>query len=306
MEIDVNDQVHLSEFRSSDKPALIQYLNDPDIYDRTLRIPFPYTDVSADEWLALVATITQQQARPVHFAIRNAADALIGGCGFDGFQVGTSHRAEVGYWLARPFWSRGLMTAVVQRACRHAFEEFGLVKITAHVFSHNTASARVLEKCGFHEEGFLRKHFLKDGQFLDARLFLIAKAGIQRLTVATCTAAPPVHPPEVLPKSPVGEAIGYALNNWAALARYTEAGFLAIGRVAGWWCVTNEAGHTSRGCISWRPASFVPDVCTMADSGVRVGNPSIRLPRVLKLRCSVEILYRAAARSMRSWVSTRR
>jgi transposase len=34
--------------------------------------------------------------------------------------------------------------------------------------------------------------------------------------------------PEVLPKSPMAEALGYALNNWAALARYTEAGFLAI------------------------------------------------------------------------------
>jgi hypothetical protein len=34
--------------------------------------------------------------------------------------------------------------------------------------------------------------------------------------------------PEVLPKSPMGEAIGYALNNWAALVRYTEAGFLVI------------------------------------------------------------------------------
>ena len=63
------------------------------------------------------------------------------------------------------------MTAVVQRVCRHAFEEFGLAKITAHVFPHNPASARVLEKCGFQQEGFLRKHFLKDGQFVDARLF---------------------------------------------------------------------------------------------------------------------------------------
>jgi hypothetical protein len=34
--------------------------------------------------------------------------------------------------------------------------------------------------------------------------------------------------PEVLPKSPMGEAVGYALNNWEALRRYTEAGFLAI------------------------------------------------------------------------------
>jgi transposase len=34
--------------------------------------------------------------------------------------------------------------------------------------------------------------------------------------------------PEVLPKSPIAEALGYALNNWAALVRYTEGGFLAI------------------------------------------------------------------------------
>ncbi len=34
--------------------------------------------------------------------------------------------------------------------------------------------------------------------------------------------------PEVLPKSPMAEAIGYALNNWEALRRYTAAGFLAI------------------------------------------------------------------------------
>jgi RimJ/RimL family protein N-acetyltransferase len=171
----VSDQVRLSEFQASDKDALIAHLNDRDIYDRTLRIPFPYTDADADEWLALVAKVTRQQGRPVHWTIRSADDALIGGCGFDGLQVGKSHRAEVGYWLARPLWGRGIMTAVVQRVCRHAFEEFGLAKITAHVFSHNPASARVLEKCGFQQEGLLRKHFLKDGQFFDARLFALLR-----------------------------------------------------------------------------------------------------------------------------------
>jgi hypothetical protein len=91
----VSDQVHLSEFRASDKNALITHLHDRDIYDRTLRIPFPYTDATADEWLALVAKITAQQGRPVQFAIHSADDALIGACGFDGFQVSKSHRAEV-------------------------------------------------------------------------------------------------------------------------------------------------------------------------------------------------------------------
>jgi RimJ/RimL family protein N-acetyltransferase len=175
MNIAVSEQVHLSEFRASDRNALLAHLNDRDIYERTLRIPFPYTDADADEWLALVARITRQQGQQVHWAIRAADGALIGGCGFDGFRVGESHRAEVGYWLARPFWGRGIMTAVVRRLCEHAFAELGLAKITAHVFAHNPASARVLEKCGFHEEGFLRKHYLKDGKFIDARLFALLR-----------------------------------------------------------------------------------------------------------------------------------
>jgi RimJ/RimL family protein N-acetyltransferase len=171
MRIVVNDQVHLSGLRPSDRSALVQHLNDRDIYDRTLRIPFPYTDAAANEWLARVARIAQEQGRPVHWAIRGADDALIGACGFEGLQVGNPHRAEVGYWLAKPLWGRGIMTAVVQRVCRYAFEEFGLARIIAHVASHNPASARVLEKCGFQEEGFLRSHFFKDGRFIDARLF---------------------------------------------------------------------------------------------------------------------------------------
>jgi RimJ/RimL family protein N-acetyltransferase len=175
MKILVNEQVHLSEFRPSDKAALIEHLNDKDIYDRMLRIPFPYTEKAADEWLALVAKITQQQGRPVHFVIRSTDDALIGCCGFDDLKIGESHRAEVGYWLAKPFWGRGIMSAVVQRLCQHAFAAFELVKITAHVFAHNPASARVLEKCGFQEEGFLRKHYRKDGQFIDARLFALLR-----------------------------------------------------------------------------------------------------------------------------------
>ena len=91
------------------------------------------------------------------------------------FPVGQSHRAEIGYWLAKPFWGRGIMTAVVAGVCRHGFEEFGLVKIVAHVFTGNPASARVLEKCGFVQEGLFRKHFLKDGKLIDAWAFALIR-----------------------------------------------------------------------------------------------------------------------------------
>jgi [ribosomal protein S5]-alanine N-acetyltransferase len=175
MKIVVNGQIHLSEIRPSDKAALLQSLNDRDVYDRTLRIPFPYTEADADNWLALVANLTRQHGCACHWAIRTTEEAMIGACGFNGLEVGKSHRGEIGYWLAKPFWGQGIMTAVVQRLCQHAFEQLGLVKIMAHVFPPNLASARVLEKCGFQQEGLLRKHFLKEGKLLDAKLFALLK-----------------------------------------------------------------------------------------------------------------------------------
>lgn len=171
VKIVVNENVHLTEIRSSDKPALLAHMREKDIYDLTLRIPYPYTEATAEEFLAIVATMTQQHGRNAHWAIRNTEDYLIGVCGFSDFQLGKSHRAEIGYWLARPLWGQGIMTAVVQRVCQVAFEEFGLVKIVALVAATNVGSARVLEKCGFEQEGYLKKQYLKDGQYRDARLY---------------------------------------------------------------------------------------------------------------------------------------
>ncbi len=175
MKISVNHQVHLSEFQPSDQAACVEHLKEKEIYDRTLRIPYPYTETDFQAWLQIVERTTEQQGRPVQWAIRNVQEYLIGGCGFDGLQVGKSHQAEIGYWLAKPYWGRGIMTAVVRKACEFAFAEFGLVKIMAHVFANNSASAKVLEKCGFVQEGYLRKHYLKDGKYIDARLFALVR-----------------------------------------------------------------------------------------------------------------------------------
>jgi RimJ/RimL family protein N-acetyltransferase len=167
----VNDAVHLSEFDARDKAALIEHLNDQDIHAKLLRVPYPYTAGDADEWLEIVAKRTQQQGRPVNFAIRDRGGVLIGGCGYNDIDVGKSHKAELGYWLAKSRWGQGIMSDVVRRLCRYGFEELGLVKVTAHVFTGNPASARVLEKCGFVREGLLRQHFKKGGDLLDVWLY---------------------------------------------------------------------------------------------------------------------------------------
>jgi len=175
MNISVNDQIHLSVILPSDQAACVEHLKAKEIYDLTLRIPYPYTEADFRAWLEIVEKATMQQGQPVHWAIRDEKEFLIGGCGFSGLQVGGSHRAEIGYWLARPYWGQGIITAVVRRLCEFAFAELDLVKIEAQVFAGNAPSAKVLEKCGFQQEGYLRKHYLKDGKYLDARLFALVK-----------------------------------------------------------------------------------------------------------------------------------
>lgn len=168
MRLDVRDLISLTELRPDDRAACVHWLNDREIYERTLRIPHPYTDAHFTHWFSMVLKASQRHGGPAHFAVREG-DALIGGLGFDDLVPG--HRCELGYWLAKPWWGRGIMTAAVGKACAHAMAEWQLVRITAHVFTSNPASARVLEKNGFQCEGLLRKHFHKDGRFLDSRLF---------------------------------------------------------------------------------------------------------------------------------------
>jgi len=81
--------------------------------------------------------------------------------------------AEMGYWLAEPFWNKGIMSEVVSRFTDFVFEKFELNRLFAEPYIHNTASARVLEKAGFVLEGKLQSSVFKDGKVLDQ--FLYAK-----------------------------------------------------------------------------------------------------------------------------------
>lgn len=169
----VNDDIHLSNIRPDDKAAFVKHLNDEDTYRNTLRIPHPYTAEDAEKFVSIVTEATAKHGHPVHFAIRDQDNRLIGGCGFEGLTYG--HRAEIGYWLAKPYWGRGIMTDVVRSACDFALTEWKLVRITAHVFDFNEASARVLQENGFEFEGLLRKHHRKDGEFLNSKLYALVR-----------------------------------------------------------------------------------------------------------------------------------
>ena len=111
MYIPVTPSVSLTEIRSDDRSACINFLSEREIFLRSLNIPYPYTSDDFDQWLEMVNLSESRFGQPVQFAIRDSQGAMIGAIGFH--QITPSHRAEIGYWLGMPFWGRGIMTAAV-------------------------------------------------------------------------------------------------------------------------------------------------------------------------------------------------
>jgi RimJ/RimL family protein N-acetyltransferase len=169
--IRVDEELQLTEVRESDREYYVEYLNAREIYQNTLLIPSPYTLEHADAWIALNRAWQKDDPRLTHFAVRDTSGRLLGGADFQDLRIGHAHKAEIGYWTAKPFWGRGIMTRVVGKLCEIGFQEFGLQRITAMIFAGNTGSRRVLEKNGFVAEGRLRNYYRKNGQLLDAEAF---------------------------------------------------------------------------------------------------------------------------------------
>ena len=92
--------------------------------------------------------------------------AVIGTCGFHQLSK-RHHRAEIGYELHPDYWRQGLASEAIRAILRFGFEEMGLHRIEANVDPNNDASANLLRKLGFTEEGFLRERFYDNGRFVD-------------------------------------------------------------------------------------------------------------------------------------------
>ncbi len=155
------------EWRLDDANSLVRYANDREV-SKTLRdlFPHPYTISDANEFL----TRTIAKAPPENFCIE-IDGAAAGGIGIHPQTDVHRFSAQIGYWIGREFWGRGIITEVVTAFVKQAFETSDLRRIYAFAYSSNPASARVLEKAGFAFEGRLKDDVYKAGEFLDSLLY---------------------------------------------------------------------------------------------------------------------------------------
>ena len=170
MKIDLG-KYFLRSYQHSDKPALVKYADNYKIFRRLKdSFPHPYTEEDAEEWLGLACS----QNPELNFAIADENE-LIGAIGLQLQDDINRFSAEIGYWIAEPFWAQGIATSAVSAMTDYTFKHFKFNRLFAGVFEGNEASIKVLEKAGYKLEGKLRKAVYKDGNFSDQFIYSILK-----------------------------------------------------------------------------------------------------------------------------------
>jgi ribosomal-protein-alanine N-acetyltransferase len=163
----------LRHVRSSDAQSIVEHINNRKIFRNTLHIPYPYAVTDARAWLRRTLSMYRKQ-RPVNFNLAIVVnDIMIGSVGLNHIEYG--HKAEIGYWLAEPYWGQGIMSEAVGTITAYGFKHFKLKRIYAYVFLYNRPSHQVLKKNGFQVEGILQKNIKKGSLLLDEYVLALIK-----------------------------------------------------------------------------------------------------------------------------------
>jgi len=145
------DRLRLRPWLESDAPILFRYASDPEVGPRAGWPPHKSIEESRDiirnvfsndhTW-ALVLKETEEPIGCMGYYPYGDSNIGIG-----------ENDAEVGYWIARPYWNLGLCTEALKVMIDYCFNDIGFRTIWSDCFTDNPASGRVMEKCGFHDTG---------------------------------------------------------------------------------------------------------------------------------------------------------
>ncbi len=164
----------LRPFKLSDAERVQALAGDKNIASTTLAIPHPYEDGMTEDWIR-THQIAFEKGELVNYAIVLKSTAeLIGAIGLTLSQQHT--RAELGYWVGKPYWNQGYCTEAAREMVRFAFQALAINRVQAMHLSRNPASGRVMEKIGMKHEGRRRQYILKWGFFEDVELYALLRS----------------------------------------------------------------------------------------------------------------------------------
>ena len=145
------ERILLRPWRESDAEALYKYASDPEVGPKAgwpphqsvaesreiIRTLFSGEGMWAVEWKETSEPIGCVGYLPAFASNLKIAD----------------DQCEVGYWIARPFWGKGICTEAMRLVVDHCIQVKGFTTLWGSYFPDNPASGRVMEKCGFTDTG---------------------------------------------------------------------------------------------------------------------------------------------------------
>lgn len=156
--------------RPRDEAGLFALFSSPDVTRFIDTGPFTAMEevTSLANWMESIFV----EKRGLRWVItrRSAPGELIGTCGFH-YLRNHNNSAEIGYDLSSDHWGRGIMTEALRSMIDFGFDRLGAHRLEAGVTVGNDASARVLAKLGFIEEGITRAGGYWRNEYHDLRMF---------------------------------------------------------------------------------------------------------------------------------------
>lgn len=152
----VTEKLLLRRPEERDIGPIVSIVGDWEVARRLARVPHPYGPADAVFFLEHIVPGEWVWAVTIH-----GSDELVGVVGLTPEEGDLT--AELGYWLSRAHWGKGITTEAARAVVSHGFAMLGLRFITSGYFEENPASGRVLEKLGFVETGRVMRPCLAAG-----------------------------------------------------------------------------------------------------------------------------------------------
>lgn len=156
-------KIHLRPLERDDLRQLRDWRNHPEIRSRTREYRLLNLE-NQEDWFA---SLTHDRSTIMLGIELPLAGTLIGVCGLT-YIDWRDQRSEVSLYLAPDQQGKGYGTDALQTLTGYAFTILNLHKLTAEIYSFNEASLNLFQKCGFTEEGRLRRHVYRLGQWCDS------------------------------------------------------------------------------------------------------------------------------------------
>lgn len=164
-------EFELRPWNISDLDSLVKYANNWNIAKNlTDKFPFPYSENCGR---AFIEFATKDD--PIHIFAIDINGQAVGGIGIHPQDDIHRKNAELGYWLAEPFWGKGVISNAVKQSVDFAFDTFHIDRVFARPFGTNLASQKVLEKNGFVLEGRFEKVLFKNNEYLDELIYAVRR-----------------------------------------------------------------------------------------------------------------------------------